>query len=369
MIKRIYIDNYKCLVNFEWKPDDVSLIMGSNGSGKSTLYEALRDIQFFVNGKSPVGIFAGSTLTRWQKVDVQTFELDIMGNGGMYTYKLEIQHQDTAVKQRVLKETVLYDGKTLYDSHLADVQLFRDDFSAGAAFSKDWTQSGLPFLGNRDDNTRVTWLKEWFQNRLLFVRLTPQIMQPTGSDIDKDLDIYGRNFVGWYRGHIATDMSSTIQLYEALKETMNGFEGLQLEPFGEAYRLYIKRSVTVNSDAKPTYLTFDFSDMSDGERCLVALYALLHVLGRAGTTVCFDEPDNYLALSEVQPWVMELEQAVRDAGSQALIISHHPEIMNLIAELNGYVFARSNGAQVRVSRFERTGGLLPSDIVARGDID
>lgn len=367
MIKRIYIDNYKCLVNFEWKPDDVSLIIGRNGSGKSTLFEVLRDIQYFVNGRSPVGIFAGSTLTRWQKVDVQTFELDITGNGGTYTYKLEIQHQDTDVKQRVLRETVLYDGKALYDSHLAEVQLFRDDFSAGPAFSKDWTQSGMPFLGNRGDNTRVTWLKEWFK-RMLFVRLVPPAMLPTGSDVDTDLDTYGKNFVGWYRSYITTDMNSTIKLYEMLRDTIDGFEGLMLDQVGDIYHLFVKGCVTLDKDSTPTYLKFSFADLSDGERCLIALYTILQVLSRPDTTVCFDEPDNYLALSEIQPWLLELRSVVYQAGSQALIVSHHPEFMNLIADGNGHVFSRDNGAHIRVERFGGGNSISPSELVARGDI-
>jgi ABC-type Mn2+/Zn2+ transport system ATPase subunit len=36
MIGRLYADNYKCFVNFEYKPRSLELILGDNGSGKST---------------------------------------------------------------------------------------------------------------------------------------------------------------------------------------------------------------------------------------------------------------------------------------------------------------------------------------------
>ena len=48
------------------------------------------------------------------------------------------------------------------------------------------------------------------------------------------------------------------------------------------------------------------------------------VQGPARVRVGFDEPDNFIALQEIQPWLVSLCQAVEDHGSQALIISHHP---------------------------------------------
>ena len=43
MIRRLYIDNYKCFSNFELRLDKLpcSMIIGANGSGKSTVAEVL----------------------------------------------------------------------------------------------------------------------------------------------------------------------------------------------------------------------------------------------------------------------------------------------------------------------------------------
>ena len=41
MIERIYIDNYKCFSNCEFKAQAVQLILGANGSGKTTLFDVL----------------------------------------------------------------------------------------------------------------------------------------------------------------------------------------------------------------------------------------------------------------------------------------------------------------------------------------
>ena len=48
MLKRIYIDNFRCFVNFEYKPERKQLLLGANGSGKSSLLNAIRAVQGFV---------------------------------------------------------------------------------------------------------------------------------------------------------------------------------------------------------------------------------------------------------------------------------------------------------------------------------
>ncbi|MEL6580705.1 MAG: AAA family ATPase [Cyanobacteria bacterium J06621_12] len=50
MLKRIYVNNFRCLVNFELTFDNVNLILGHNGSGKSTLFDVIRKLQQFIIG-------------------------------------------------------------------------------------------------------------------------------------------------------------------------------------------------------------------------------------------------------------------------------------------------------------------------------
>ncbi len=41
MLKRLYVDNYKCLVNFEFVPQQIQLLLGVNGTGKSSVFDVL----------------------------------------------------------------------------------------------------------------------------------------------------------------------------------------------------------------------------------------------------------------------------------------------------------------------------------------
>ena len=46
------------------------------------------------------------------------------------------------------------------------------------------------------------------------------------------------------------------------------------------------------------------------------------------TTLCLDEPDNFLALAEIQPLIFEFCDATEENGPQVIFASHHPETID-----------------------------------------
>jgi predicted ATPase len=84
--------------------------------------------------------------------------------------------------------------------------------------------------------------------------------------------------------------------------------------------------------------------------------------------VFIDEPDNFVALHEIQPWLLAAEEAVEDHGGQLILISHHPELLNLWAVACGLRFYREENGHVRTEAFrtDSEGMLAPSELVARG---
>jgi ATPase subunit of ABC transporter with duplicated ATPase domains len=87
-------------------------------------------------------------------------------------------------------------------------------------------------------------------------------------------------------------------------------------------------------------------------------------------TVALDEPDNYLALPEIEPFLHELEDAAERNLGQVFLISHHPEIYNQWAndpERCRFLARTSDGRFVaREVNWDQHSGLLPAEVVARG---
>ncbi len=370
MLKRLYVDNFKCLVNFDFQVQPIQLILGLNGSGKSTAFDVLALIRDFVNGEGKASeLFLTSALTRWQQRDVQTFEIEVEGNGGTYRYRLEIEHQRVGRQCRIRTELLEYNGRPLFSSSQGSAQLYHDDHQLGPSITLDWSQSGVSVLGERPDNQRLVWFRKWIAKTLV-VQMNPFSMTGVSANEDRrplrDLS----NFASWYRHLVLEDPQLVSDLIGQLADVMEGFHNLRLEAVSENVR-ELKASVQTDLDTSSNGNAFlyGFDELSDGQRALIAIYAIKRfAMSEPCPLVCIDEPDNFVALAEIQPWLTSLCTEAEDHNSQILLISHHPELVDFLAPERASKFVRTGAGPTRVKPFSAPAdsALTPSELVARG---
>ena len=99
------------------------------------------------------------------------------------------------------------------------------------------------------------------------------------------------------------------------------------------------------SDSTPEpgqYYWIRFDELSEGQRALTVLYGLLHLThGGWGVCLLLDEPDNYVAPREIMPWLLALSQMCEDTPSQAILCSHHPEVINYLGPTQTQILSRN----------------------------
>jgi hypothetical protein len=101
------------------------------------------------------------------------------------------------------------------------------------------------------------------------------------------------------------------------------------------------------------------------------LYTLIYCTQSEDYTLCIDEPENFLALPEIQPWLLQLYDSCDEGKLQTLLISHHPVLINyLLASPIGYWFERQSNTPVRVKKISNkeadNSGLAISELIERG---
>jgi predicted ATPase len=366
MLKRIYIDNFKCLVNFELTVESMNLFLGANGTGKTTLFLALLKLQqFIVEGQTVTELFKSTDLTKWQDFSTQSFELEIAGNGGVYKYSLAIEHQREQERSRMLKERLWFDDQLLFYFNIQKgagmAQLYHDDYTVGPEYPVDWSRSGIAALQERLDNKKLTWFKKRIA-QFLIVRVNPTLMNSESRREDTNPTWEMSNYVAWFR-YLSQDQGTIFKLTQELREILPSFEAFKIISYGKTK---ILSGGFFNQSDQAIY--YEFEELSDGQRVLIALYTLLYCMPNADYTLCLDEPENFLALPEIQPWLDKLYDQCEDKRAQALLISHHPEIINYLASDTGYWFSRQNNGPVRTVRVtdENDTGLSIAELVARG---
>jgi predicted ATPase len=364
MLTRIYIDNFRCFVNFEYRPAQRQLILGPNGSGKSTLLDALLFLRrVVVLGHDVESRKILSERTLWMDQSNQTFELEIALEGASYIYRLVIDSHGDPPKARVFSESVKFNAKPIFDFQAGEVHLFDDQFQHKVAYPFGWHRSALATVTEMKDNRKLTRFKQWFSNLLCF-RINPFRMEARAEREEpypyRDLS----NFAAWYRHLVQSEPRENAKLLDSLRAVLDDFSFLELERAGENTReLFAEFASGLGPSIK-----LGLSKLSDGQRCLIGLYTILHFVLSKGNTVILDEPDNFVSLREIQPWLNAVSDEVEKSKGQVLVISHHPELMNQWAPDFGVRFVRDGMGPVRVKEFsgERYSTLLPSEIVARG---
>ncbi|MGF2039143.1 MAG: ATP-binding protein [Nostoc sp. CmiVER01] len=363
MLKRIYIDNFRGLVNFEMNFDSINLFLGGNGTGKSTVFEVLRKIQIFISGDEKVeGIFKFADCTRWQTSPIQRFELEIAGNGGSYKYEFAIRHNQE--KSHVEYERLWFNNQLVLKIEKNQFQLSQED---ERIMKSPIYESQFSILCFFVGNSKLNWFKNRLE-RFIIVQIIPSLMIDGSEHEEIQLTYRMENFVSWYR-YISQDHGKIAELMNVLKNILDGFVSFKFENFGERYRI-LKLRFSTDEDKK-RIIDYRFSELSDGQKVVIALYTILYCTESEDYTLCIDEPESFLALPEIQPWLIQLYDFCIDGKIQALLISHHPVLINyLLASPIGYWFERQSNAPVRVKPISNqeaeNSGLPISELIARG---
>ena len=361
MLKRLYIDNYKCLTNFDIHFGELTLLLGPNGCGKSAIFEVVGKLRDFIRGDARIGeLFPSTDLTHWSTKPEQHFELEIDISGGRYLYRLVIEHKPERQLAWVTREELLFDDNPLFAFENGEVQLYGDDHSEGPKYSFDLTRSGFASVADDNDNIRLCAFRNQVR-RFVTTFLEPKRMSNGSSSETDMLSSGGENFASWYQGRLQEDPRRISDSMDLLSDVLSGFVGLILVQRGSNY---MELQAEFSSMGIETSSIYRFDQLSDGQRALIVLYLLLFA-NDARCTLFLDEPDNYITLPELQPWLAELEDGCGDTLPQTILISHHPEAIDFLSHRTVWL-GRDPESHTRILDVTNDTRLKTSELYAQG---
>jgi predicted ATPase len=174
------------------------------------------------------------------------------------------------------------------------------------------------------------------------------------------------DFAAWFSGLLASAPSAYSKIDEYLKLVMPDLKDIKNPVVGtDSRRLVVQFSNDQGSVSLP------FKDLSDGEKCFMICALVLAANDAYGPLLCFwDEPDNYLALSEVGHFVLALRTAFQ-SGGQFIATSHNPEAIRRFSDENTLVLFRKSHLEPTIVRpldqLQVSGDLI--DALVRGDVE
>jgi predicted ATPase len=361
MLTRVYIDNFLCFVHFEYRPERKQLLLGPNGSGKSSLLSAIRNLKQFVKGdENP---FTQSTRTRWQDLPLQVLEIEARLDGQKYEYRVEFPFASETREQSVNLERLTVSGVPVFELANGEIRFFPSNSDQTTAVPFRTSKSALHL--SQLSNLHVRRFVEWMVSVHCFrIDAYPFAMDESADKQEQEPDDELENLAGWYRHLVQTYPDDNLRFLNSMKDVLSGFQTLRFAPDIDG-TLKLWADFIAPQTKKVSYA---ISELSEGQRCLLALYMILHFPIAKGHTVFIDEPDNFISLREIQPWLLATEEKVEDHKGQLILVSHHPELLNQWASRHGLRFFREGNGQARTEKFKTDPdvGLQPSELIARG---
>jgi predicted ATPase len=357
VIRRFYVHNYRCLENFELPISGQSsaLLIGKNGSGKTTVGLALRILQKIARGTNRVSDLVKPKDFARGRTDVpMRFEIEIELEAGTYAYSIALELPKAAKELRVREETVRVGGEPVYTRE------------AGRTYGQiDFDLLALPIIQQESTHDPVFVLRQWLA-RMMILRPMPSLISGESDAETLEPNPQLTDFGAWFSGLLAYAPSAYAEIDSYLKQVMPDLRDIKNPLLGKDFR-----SLEVQFSNGQGSAIFPFEDLSDGEKCFMICALVLAANKAYGPAFCFwDEPDNYLALSEVGHFVMALRKAFQ-AGGQFVATSHNSEVIRSFSDENTLVLYRNNHLEptkVRPLKDIRVNGDLVSALI-RDDIE
>ncbi len=372
VIRRFYVHNFLCLENFELpisrRPS--TLLIGKNGAGKTTVGLALEILQKIGRGTNRIGeLVKPEDLTHGRKDVPMRFEIEVELEGTTYSYALALEFPQGFKELRVLEEKLKVGGEAIYTRETAQVQLeMRQNdlrhLAGGAGFPIDWHLVALPIIQQRLTNDPVSVLKRWLA-RMLILRPMPSLILGESKAETLEPNPQVTDFGAWFSGLVAYSPSVYSEIDQYLKQVMPDFKDIKNPVIGKD-----SRSLVVQFSNEQGSVSLPFEDLSDGEKCFMICALVLAATDAYGPMLCFwDEPDNYLALSEVGHFVLALRKAFQ-SGGQLIATSHNSEAIRRFSDENTLFLYRNSHLEPTLVRplneIQVSGDLVGALI--RGDV-
>jgi predicted ATPase len=360
MITRLYAHNFRCLVAFEARFDSFGVLCGPNGAGISSVIDVLKLLRDLATGDAYLGGQGDKDIrqlefTKWLGLTTQEFELDVTAEGHDFQYQIRLEQVSSDEKPRIIHERAVCGERELFIRDLDGVRFQKSDGSQ-SGFPLDWRGAALGAIQPKGPLSSIQILQEALA-RLLILRPNPRGMEPESKSESRSPSFHLTNLISWYRS-LSQEQEWTDALRKSLKTVWPDFNSFKLVDAGMN-----TKALQLRFSGVDTY----FHQLSDGEKSLVGLYMIRAALEtNAARTLVIDEPDNYVGLPELQPWVLSLRELLDDEH-QAILISHHPEILGNAGEEDRiYLWRDSHQLPTRIGQLKVPDGLSPAEAVARG---
>jgi predicted ATPase len=194
----------------------------------------------------------------------------------------------------------------------------------------------LPIIQKQSEKDPVHVFQSWLA-RIIILSPIPSKMKgdSAGSTLQPERDV--SNFSEWFTGLLLRYPAAYSNIDKYIREIMPDFDSIENELFAKD-----ARNISIKFKKDRAYFSIDFDMLSDGEKCFFLCAIFLAANKYYEPIFCFwDEPDNYLSLSEIDYFIRELRRSFKNSG-QLLVTAHNAQAIERFSDENSFLLYRNS---------------------------
>jgi len=347
VIRRLYVNNFRCLQNFDLpisgKPS--ALLIGKNGAGKTTVGFALEILQKIARGTNRVGeLVKPKDFTRGITDVPMRFEIEVELESKIFGYSVAFELPVGFKELRISEEKLVVNGTPVYAREIAQVHLSKWGQDREANFVIDWHLVALPIIQQQPPNDPLFVFKQWLA-QMLILRPVPSLIRGESESETLQPNRQVTDIGAWFTSLLALAPSAYTKIDEYLRQVMPDLKDIRNPLTGAE-----SRSMIFQFASEQGSIVLPFEDLSDGEKCFVICALVIAANSTYGPLFCFwDEPDNYLSLDEVGQFILAIRKDFQSRG-QFIATSHNPEAIRRFSDENTLVLYRNSHLEPTIVR-------------------
>lgn len=335
MLKKIYINNFKCLQNFEFNMDELNsaFLLGKNGSGKTTIFDVVEIFQKIGKGETSLKemISVDSFSFSDTKLPIE-FEITVEIDNKIFIYELSIEFPPHFHDPKIRNESLTVKNTSVFkrDGGQASIKDAKE-------FLLDWHHVGLPLIMVRSEQDPLAIFRNWLKN-IIILSPSPSYFNKISKTESSTLRRGAENIIDWARWLLSENPSLYVVIYDFLKFRMPDLEMFKFENIGSDDRelLFIFKEDL-------TKYTLKFHQLSDGEKIFFLGAVVIAAQKNNPNLLClWDEPDNFVGLIELDHFIIACRKAFESSQSQLIMTSHNPQVINNFSNHNIFVVKRTS---------------------------
>lgn len=335
MLKKIYINNYKCLQNFEFNIEELNsaFLLGKNGSGKTTLFEVFEIFQMIGRGRTSLSEMIGIDSFSFSdtKLPIE-FEITVEIDNKKFIYELSIEFPSHFHAPKIRNESLVVQNTAVFkrDGGQTYIKEIKE-------FLLDWHHVGLPLIMVRSENDPLSIFRNWLKN-IIILSPCPAFFNKISKAESSTLLRDAKNIIDWARWLLSENPSLYIVISDFLKFRMPDLEMFKFENIGSD-----DRELSFIFKEELTKYPIKFHQLSDGEKIFFLGAIVIAAQKNNPHLLClWDEPDNFIGLVELDHFIVACRKAFESSQSQLIMTSHNPQVVHNFSNHNIFLLKRNS---------------------------